>query len=110
MDLLSDPSVKSYIIGTSNILFQQKKRLADVYIDENCEIEAQDPETRRQLQLTTEDLRFMDYLIRNVQSMKEIGGEGSEIWIRQQFQSYMLALLRTSLANGNSLAAKARWL
>uniref|UniRef100_A0A182KD61 UDENN domain-containing protein n=1 Tax=Anopheles christyi TaxID=43041 RepID=A0A182KD61_9DIPT len=33
MDLLTDPSVKGYIIGASNVLFQHKRQLADVMID-----------------------------------------------------------------------------
>lgn len=97
MDLLSDPSVLGYTIGTSNILFQQKKQLADVLIDvEAGTIETADPELKRQLTLTTEDLRFVDYIVRHTQLPKE-DAEGSEQWIRDQFQGYMLALLRTSL-------------
>nr|XP_014097489.2 late secretory pathway protein AVL9 homolog [Bactrocera oleae]XP_014097490.2 late secretory pathway protein AVL9 homolog [Bactrocera oleae] len=98
MDLLSDPSVLSYVIGTSNVLFQQKRQLADVLVDvENANIDALDGEVRRQLVLSTEDLRFMDYLLKHVQSPKE-DAEGSEHWIRDQFQGYILALLRTSVS------------
>lgn len=97
MDLLTDPSVKGYIIGTSNILFRQKRQLFDVLIDvESTSIETQDGELRRQLSLSTEDLRFMDFLLRHVQAPKE-DAEGSEQWIRQQFQGYMLALLKTAV-------------
>lgn len=97
MDLLSDPSVLGYIIGTSNILFQQKRQLIDVLIDvENALMETQDQDLRKQLILTTEDLRFIDFLIRHIQNPKE-DAEGSEFWIREQFQGYMTALLRTSL-------------
>lgn len=97
MDLLSDASVRGYTIGTSNILFQQKKQLADVFVDvEAGTIETAQPDVRRQLQLTTEDLRFVDYVLRHVQAPRE-SAEGSEQWIREQFQAYMLALLRTTL-------------
>lgn len=97
MDLLTDPSVLGYTIGTSNILFQQKKQLADVLVDvEGCTIETADQELKRLLTLSTEDLRFVDYIVRHVQAPRE-DAEGSELWIRQQFQSYMLAMLRTSL-------------
>ncbi|XP_055911437.1 late secretory pathway protein AVL9 homolog [Eupeodes corollae] len=97
MDLLSDPSVLSYVIGTSNVLFQQKRNLADIQVDvENCTIEANDPDLRKQLSLTTEDLRFMEYLMRHVQNPKE-DAQGSEFWIREQFQGYMLSLLRTAV-------------
>lgn len=99
MDLLSDPSVLSYVIGTSNVLFQQKRQLADVLVDvENANIDALDGEVRRQLILSTEDLRFMDYMLKHVQSPKE-DAEGSEHWIRDQFQGYILALLRTAVSS-----------
>lgn len=97
MDLLTDASVKGYIIGTSNILFRQKRQLFDVLIDvEMVSIETQDAELRRQLSLSTEDLRFMDFVLRQVQTPKE-DAEGSEQWIRRQFQGYMLALLKTAV-------------
>lgn len=102
MDLLSDPMVLSYIIGTSNVLFQQKRQLADVLVDiEAANLEAHDADLRRQLILSTEDLRFMDYIMKHVQSPKE-NAEGSEYWIREQFQGYILALLRTAVAPGMS--------
>lgn len=95
-----DPSVVGYIIGTSNILFQQKKQLADVLIEVEAGLmETQDQDLRRQLQLTTEDLRFIDFIIRHVTNPKE-DAEGSECWIRAQFQGYMVAMLKTSLLPG----------
>lgn len=97
MDLLTDSSVNGFIIGTSNILFRQKRQIMDVLIDvENATIETQDQELRRQLSLTTEDLRFVDFVVRQVQIPKA-DGEGSEQWIRQQFQGYMLAILRAAV-------------
>lgn len=96
MDLLSDSAVTGYVIGTSNILFRQKRQIVDVLIDiELLSIESYDQELRRQLSLTTEDLRFIDYIVRQVQCPKE-DAEGSEQWIRHQFRGYMLALLRTA--------------
>ncbi|XP_013113220.1 late secretory pathway protein AVL9 homolog [Stomoxys calcitrans] len=99
MDLLTDPSVLSYVIGTSNVLFQQRQHLADVLVDiENGNLDIRDPELRKQLVLSTEDLRFMDYILRHVQVPKEDAESGgSDQWIRQQFQGYLLALLRTSV-------------
>lgn len=97
MDLLTDPSVNGYIIGTSNILFRQKRQIMDVLIDiENVSIETHDQDLRRQLTLTTEDLRFVDFVVRHVQFPKE-DAEGSEQWIREQFQGYMMAILRTAV-------------
>uniref|UniRef100_A0AAG5D313 UDENN domain-containing protein n=1 Tax=Anopheles atroparvus TaxID=41427 RepID=A0AAG5D313_ANOAO len=97
MDLLSDPSVKGYIIGASNVLFQHKRHLADVMIDvDGATIDVLDLETKREIQLSTEDLRFADFIVRNVQMPKE-GAEGSEAWIRDQLYGYTVALLKTSL-------------
>ncbi|XP_053692640.1 late secretory pathway protein AVL9 homolog [Sabethes cyaneus] len=97
MDLLTDPSVKGYIIGASNVLFQQKRHLADVMVDvETTAIDVYDLELKRQIQLSTEDLRFVDFVIRNVQNPKE-DAEGSELWIREQFYGYMVALLKSSV-------------
>lgn len=102
MDLLTDSSVHGYTIGTSNILFQQKKQLTDVFVDiEGGSIETANVDIRKQLTLTTEDLRFVDFIMRHVQAPKE-NAEGSEHWIREQFQGYMLALLRTSLLTEGS--------
>uniref|UniRef100_A0A1Q3FWU8 UDENN domain-containing protein n=1 Tax=Culex tarsalis TaxID=7177 RepID=A0A1Q3FWU8_CULTA len=97
MDLLTDPSVKGYIIGASNVLFQQKRNLADVMVDvENAVIDVYDLELKRQVQLSTEDLRFADFIIKNVQNPKE-DAEGSEVWIREQFYGYMVAMVKSSL-------------
>lgn len=97
MDLLTDPSVKGYIIGASNVLFQQKRNLADVIVDvENAVIDVYDLELKRQVQLSTEDLRFADFIIKNVQNPKE-DAEGSEVWIREQFYGYMVAMVKSSL-------------
>lgn len=102
MDLLSDTSVLSYIIGTSNVLFQQKKNLADILVDiENATLETTDLELKKQLDLTTEDLRFVNFILRHVQNPKE-DAEGSEGWIREQFQGYMLALLKTAVISFSS--------
>lgn len=102
LDLLQDPSVHSYVVGASNILFKQKRGLADVLIDtETTLIEIADIELKKLLQLSTEDRRFIDYLLKHVQSPKE-GAEGSEQWIRDQFSCYLLAMLRTSLCTGGS--------
>ena len=70
---------------------------------ESARIEANDPELRRQLHLTTEDLRFADYIVRHVAEPKRdsffdgVGWEGGDEWIRTQFRVYLLCLLRTTL-------------
>lgn len=105
MDILTDPNVRGYVIGASNILFKQKKNLTDVIVEiDEGKIEIENIELKRHLHLTTEDLRFADYLVRHVvQPEKEdvfldgVGWEGGDEWIRAQFKAYLLSLLRTSL-------------
>ncbi|XP_039296936.1 late secretory pathway protein AVL9 homolog [Nilaparvata lugens] len=132
LDLLSDDNVRGYVVGATNVLFKQKKKLADVLVEvDGARIEvvthpvATPQDLRRQLHLSTEDLRFADYLVRHVvgtppqdtsgalktpqDTGKEartpqqdvfvdgVGWEGGDEWIRAQFHAYMLCLLRTSL-------------
>ncbi|XP_057320689.1 late secretory pathway protein AVL9 homolog [Microplitis mediator] len=104
LDLLGDVNVRGYIVGATNVLFKQKKQLIDVLIEvESARIEATDPELRRQLHLTTEDLRFADYVVRHVAEPRRdvfldgVGWEGGDEWIRTQFRVYLLSLLRTSM-------------
>jgi hypothetical protein len=73
---------------------------------EGARVETQDPELRRQLHLTTEDLRFADFIVRHVAEERHdvfldgVGWEGGDEWIRSQFRVYVLCLLRTSLLQG----------
>ncbi|KAL7286130.1 hypothetical protein TKK_0019573 [Trichogramma kaykai] len=102
LDLLGDVNVRGYVVGATNVLFKQKKNLIDVLVEsESARIEANDPELRRLLHLTTEDLRFADYITRHVSEPKKdnffdgVGWEGGDEWIRTQFRVYLLCLLRT---------------
>ncbi|CAK9828101.1 Late secretory pathway protein AVL9 homolog [Anthophora retusa] len=104
LDLLADVNVRGYIVGATNVLFKQKKQLIDVLVEvENTRIETSDPELRRQLHLTTEDLRFADYVVRHVAEPRKdifldgVGWEGGDEWIRTQFRVYLLSMLRTSM-------------
>lgn len=107
MDLLSDVNVRGYIVGATNILFKQKRQLYDILVDIDAgRIECQDIELRKQLHLTTEDLRFADYIVKHVSEEKHdvfldgVGWEGGDEWIRTQFKIYLLSLLRTSILQG----------
>lgn len=33
MDVLRDPNVRGYVIGATNVLFKQKKNLADILVE-----------------------------------------------------------------------------
>lgn len=91
LDLLSDPAVQGFVVGASNVLFKQKRQLFDVLVELNeMRIETADMILRRQLTLGTEDLRFADHVVRH-------GPTQGDAWIREQFASYLIYLLRTSL-------------
>ncbi|XP_072943735.1 late secretory pathway protein AVL9 homolog [Epargyreus clarus] len=91
MDLLSDSAVQGFLVGASNVLFKQKRQLFDVLVELNeMRIETSDMVLRRQLALGTEDLRFADHVVRH-------GPTQGDAWIRDQFASYLIYLLRTSL-------------
>ncbi|BET03358.1 Transport protein Avl9 [Nesidiocoris tenuis] len=103
MDVLTDPNISGYILGATNVLFKQKKNVADVIVElETGIIETADPDLKRMLHLSTEDLRFGEYLDRRTRTTDDaytdgVGWEGGGEWIRTQFHAYTLALLRTSI-------------
>lgn len=108
LDFLNGGFCRGFHGGAANVLFKQKKQCADVLIEiENCKIEIRCPDLRRQLFLTTEDLRFVDQVIKTAfdtrdSVAKSVFEEGSEDWIRAQFTLYLLTLLRTSLLEAGS--------
>ncbi|XP_063928794.1 late secretory pathway protein AVL9 homolog isoform X2 [Zophobas morio] len=109
LDLLTDINVRGYVVGATNILFKQKSQLYDVLVDIDAgRIECQDVELRKQLHLTTEDLRFADYVVKHVSEERHdvfldgVGWEGGDEWIRTQFRIYLLCLMRTSLLQDGS--------
>ena len=78
--------------------------MAEVIIEKD-RVDILDPDLRKALQLTTEDLRFIDYIIKQVSVesgsadifLDGVGWEGGDEWIRAQFRMYILCLLRTVL-------------
>lgn len=114
LDLLSDARVKSFVIGATNFLFKQRKEMYDVIVDmEENTIIINDANLKKCLALTTEDLRFMDYLSRHVKLScgnqprdefdlisnditKWVGGDE---WIRYHFRLYILYLLKAAKQN-----------
>ena len=87
-DVLCQPSIHGYVIGATNALFKAKGGrggLWDVLVDieEDRLIEIQSPELRRALSLTTEDLRFIDHVIRVVvfEEGRDEFLEGSKIYV-----------------------------
>ncbi|KAG8192358.1 hypothetical protein JTE90_029092 [Oedothorax gibbosus] len=103
LDVLNDLSVRGFIVGATNILFKQKKQLFDVVVEvDEGKIDVLDPELKKQLSLSTEDLRFADHLVRHVMEDRQdvfldgTGWEGGDEWLRSQFKLYLLSIMRTS--------------
>ncbi|ROT77336.1 putative late secretory pathway protein AVL9-like [Penaeus vannamei] len=88
-------------------------------------IEIPDPELKRQLSLSTEDLRFAENIVRQVEAvsatlntkapndispisnhpdvfLEGVGWVGGEEWLRYQFKVYLLSLLRSSVCSEGS--------
>lgn len=73
---------------------------------DTAKIETDNVELKRLLHLSIEDLRFADYIVKNVcEDRQELVGdmmwEGGDEWIRMQFKIYLFSLLRTSLLSGD---------
>lgn len=118
LDLMADARVKSFVIGATNFLFKQKKDMYDIIVDiDENKIEINDPQLRKCLALTTEDLRFMDYLIKHVVGENSINKSsfytrhtedtdfmsqdvtkwvGGDEWIRYHFRLYTMYMLRAA--------------
>lgn len=114
LDVISDTRVRSFIIGATNFLFKQRRELFDVIIEiDGAKIDIIDPLLKKSLSLTTEDLRFADFLVKctmesngskNSESSMLFDGttfEGGDEWLRYQFKVYLLHLLRTTDCLGN---------
>lgn len=104
MDVISDKSHNGFIVGASNVLFQQKKHLVDVLIDIPTQtIDFIDLELKKCVQLTTEDLRFFEHVTKGIEAPKcDDFQTGTDVWIRKQFESYFTSMLRTNYASSEN--------
>ncbi|CAI4232354.1 unnamed protein product [Auanema sp. JU1783] len=102
LDLLRTPSNRGFTVGATNVLFMTKKDLWDVIItvDEQGigQVDVLKPELKKLLSLTAADLRFGDYLIKNIDANREASAvfEGGDEWIKLQFRNYLLSLGATA--------------
>ncbi|XP_041478563.1 late secretory pathway protein AVL9 homolog [Lytechinus variegatus] len=105
-DMLQDVNVRSFVIGATNALFKHHKHLMDVIVEvEEGKVTILDNELKKQVSLSTADLRFADFLIKNVTDCRDVyldgtGWEGSDEWIRAQFKLYLLSLVSTCTSIG----------
>lgn len=72
LDMIQSETTRAFCIGVTNAIFKTRRNMVDVIvtIDEKGEgqIEILSPELRRQLTLSTQDLRFADFM----QKMREM--------------------------------------
>lgn len=109
-DLLGDVNVRGFVIGATNALFKQKKHMIDVIVElldtegnSDGKIEITDAELRKQLSLSTADLRFADAIAKAVISdPDDTEWEGGDEWIRSQFRAYITSLLATATSGDES--------
>lgn len=101
MDLLKSVDVKGFVVGTSNVLFKNQKHcLWDALNNlDKDEILIHDSHLCSQLSLTTEDLRFTEFISSTVAEHRtdsSVSWDGSDDWIRIQFKYYILCLLAST--------------
>lgn len=102
--MLADAGTKSYIVGSTNpLLLQQKDKYSDILINlDEITVNITSTSLRTALSLSPADRRWIDFLTQTVQDTWDplnpnrphtMGYAGSEEFIRQQFEEYLLALL-----------------
>uniref|UniRef100_A0A915D342 UDENN domain-containing protein n=1 Tax=Ditylenchus dipsaci TaxID=166011 RepID=A0A915D342_9BILA len=105
LDMVRSDNIRAYCIGVTNALFTQRQEMVDVVVSINDKEEGQidilSPELKKELALTKQDLRFMDFLLKMIELNSDPAApdttirewEGGEDWIRTQFSDYLLAIL-----------------
>uniref|UniRef100_A0A915PIA1 UDENN domain-containing protein n=1 Tax=Setaria digitata TaxID=48799 RepID=A0A915PIA1_9BILA len=102
LDMIRSDKTRAYCIGVTNALFVQRRDSLDVVVDEigDGSIDIADVELKRSLTLTAADLRFIDFVMKEMETnAKSPSWEGSDDWIRLQMQAYLLSLIATARAD-----------
>ncbi|PIO70352.1 hypothetical protein TELCIR_07800 [Teladorsagia circumcincta] len=89
LDMIRSKSVRGFAIGATNALFVTKRDLIDaiVTIDDQDigQIEFVDGNLKREVPLTSADLRFGDYILKNIEeNKKSSAGRNYRIWMLGQ--------------------------
>ncbi|CCE62250.1 hypothetical protein TPHA_0C00940 [Tetrapisispora phaffii CBS 4417] len=101
---ITDPRTNFFVIGTSNsLLSERKSELCQIYVDTNDNsITMVDKSLQSLLQLSNNDKRWMEHLTSVVtetknendeEATKNLQFQGSEDFIRWQFEEYLIGLL-----------------
>jgi hypothetical protein len=104
LDLLADYGTKSYIVGSTNsVLLQQKDRYSDILINlDEVTINITSTSLRQALALSPADRRWIDWITQcvnetwdenNPSRTKTMRYQGSEEFIRLQFEEYLVSLI-----------------
>lgn len=104
LDLLADYGTKSYIVGSTNsLLLQQKDRYSDILVNlDDITINITSPSLRQALALSAADRRWIDWITScvnetwddaNPSRPKTMRYQGSEEFIRLQFEEYLVSLI-----------------
>lgn len=102
IDVIAGKKHNGFIAGASNVLFQQKKNFLDIIVDVSSQnIDIIDLELKKSIQLTTEDLRFFEHIMKGIESPRADTGIGTDNWIRMQFESYFVSMLKTNYDSDN---------
>lgn len=104
LDVLADYGTKSYIVGSTNsLLLQQKDRYSDILINlDDITINITSSSLRQALALSAADRRWIDWITScvnetwdetNPSRPKTMRYQGSEEFIRLQFEEYLVSLI-----------------
>uniref|UniRef100_A0A1I7XAC7 Avl9 domain-containing protein n=1 Tax=Heterorhabditis bacteriophora TaxID=37862 RepID=A0A1I7XAC7_HETBA len=102
LDAIRSSSVRGFMVGATNALFVTKRDFLDaiVTVDEQGygQVEIINSDLKRVLALTTADLRFGDYLLKNIEENMKSSAvyQGGDEWLRLQLRSYLLAMAATA--------------
>lgn len=104
MDTISSDAIRAFCIGVTNAIFRQRRDLADVTVtvtkQGDGQIDVLSADLRKEIALTSADRRFMEFILRTTETRSDPAvWEGSDDWIRAQFQAYLLSLFVTVQAN-----------
>ncbi|EYB83515.1 hypothetical protein Y032_0334g2848 [Ancylostoma ceylanicum] len=107
LDMIRSKVVRAYAIGATNALFVTKKDLLDAIItidEQSCgQIALLDANLKRELNLTSADLRFGDYIMKNIEDNRKSSAlfEGSDEWLRLQMREYLLSMAASARSDLN---------
>ncbi|XGW15638.1 hypothetical protein V3C99_001243 [Haemonchus contortus] len=102
LDMIRSKSVRGFAIGATNALFVTKRDLIDAIVTIDAQdigqIEFVDSNLKREVSLTSADLRFGDYILRSIEENKKSSAvfEGNDEWLRLRMREYLLAMAASS--------------